>query len=190
MRLGGVYGIRGDSTNDRRLVACNEDGDLVRRWSTDEVIGRGLVVLLNQYGELSRVLLWLYLDEPPVDAYRQRIHEIIAAGFEPRRIKAWCEQSLFSTDTLSQVISMSTLHRRFARGQRLTLGESDRLFRLAHVAAMAEAVFGDKEKARFWLCKPKLRFAGTPPVAPLSTYLGTLLIEELLIEHADRLRCE
>lgn len=72
----------------------------------------------------------------------------------------------------------------------MTLGESDRLFRLAHVAAMAEAVFGDEEKARFWLCKPKLSFAGTPPVALLLTYLGTLLIEELLIEHADRLRCE
>ncbi|AKV05025.1 hypothetical protein B723_00955 [Pseudomonas fluorescens NCIMB 11764] len=126
----------------------------------------------------------------PADADEQRIHEIIAAGFEPTRIKAWCEQSLFSTDALSQVISMSTLHRRLARGQRLTLGQSDRLFRLAHVAAMAQAVFGSKEKARFWLCKPKLRFAGTPPIVLLSTYLGTHLIEELLIEHADRLRFE
>lgn len=126
----------------------------------------------------------------PADADEQRIHDIIVAGFEPTRIKAWCEQSLFSTDVLSQVISMSALHRRLARGQRLTLGESDRLFRLAHVAAMAEAVFGNKEKSLFWLCKPNLRFAGTPPIELLSTYLGTRLIEELLIEHEDRLRCE
>jgi putative toxin-antitoxin system antitoxin component (TIGR02293 family) len=126
----------------------------------------------------------------PADADEQRIHEIIAAGFEPTRIKAWCEQSLFSTDALTQDISMSTLCRRLARGQRLTLGESDRLFRLAHVAAMAEAVFGNKEKALFWLCKPNLRFAGAPPIELLSTYLGTRLIEELLIEHEDRLLFE
>ncbi|VVM52465.1 hypothetical protein PS673_00840 [Pseudomonas fluorescens] len=123
----------------------------------------------------------------PADAKEQRIHEIIVAGIEPTRIKAWCEQSIFSTHALIHVISISTLHRRLARGQRLTLGESDRLFRLAHVTAMAEAVFGSKQKARCWLCKPKLRFAGTPPIALLSTYLGTRLIEELLIEYADRL---
>jgi putative toxin-antitoxin system antitoxin component (TIGR02293 family) len=126
----------------------------------------------------------------PAVADEQRVHEIIEAGFEPTRIKAWCEQSLFSTEALSLVISMSTLHRRLARGQRLTLGESDRLFRLAHVTAMAEAMFVNKEKALFWLCKPNLGLAGTLPIALLSSYIGTRLIEELLIEHADRLRFE
>jgi hypothetical protein len=48
----------------------------------------------------------------PADADEQRVHEIIATGFEPTRIKAWSEQSLFSTDALNQDISMSTLHRR------------------------------------------------------------------------------
>lgn len=49
------------------------------------------------------------------DADKQKIHDIIVAGFEPTRIKDWCEQSLLSTDALTQVISMSALHRRLAR---------------------------------------------------------------------------
>jgi putative toxin-antitoxin system antitoxin component (TIGR02293 family) len=120
----------------------------------------------------------------PADATEQRIHEIIATGFEPTRIKTWFEQSTFSADALSQVISMSTLHRRLARGQRLTLCESDRLFQLAHVTAMAEAVFGNKVKAQRWLCKPKKRFGSTAPIALISTYQGTRLVEELIIEFA------
>jgi putative toxin-antitoxin system antitoxin component (TIGR02293 family) len=118
----------------------------------------------------------------PADAADQSIHEIIAAGIEPASVNTWCEQSTFSADMLSQVIPTSTFHRRLARGQRLTLIESDRLFRLAHVAALAETVFGNKEKAWCWLCKPKKCFAGMPPIALLSTYPGTRLIEELLIE--------
>lgn len=50
--------------DDWHLVACNEDGDLVRKWLADEVMGRGLAVLLNQAGELSRLLLWPHLEEP------------------------------------------------------------------------------------------------------------------------------
>ncbi|WP_448647368.1 antitoxin Xre-like helix-turn-helix domain-containing protein [Pseudomonas mohnii] len=88
----------------------------------------------------------------PTDAIDQNIHEIIAAGIEPRTVKTWCQQSTFSADALSQVIPISTLHRRLARRQRLTLDESDRLFRLAHVTALAETVFGSKERARCWLC--------------------------------------
>jgi putative toxin-antitoxin system antitoxin component (TIGR02293 family) len=121
----------------------------------------------------------------PADAAEQRIHEIIAAGFEPTSIKTWCEQSNFSAAALSQVISMSTLHRRLARGQRLTLRESDRLIRLAHVTAMAETVFGNKEKAQRWLCKPKKRFACRAPIALLSTYPGTRLVEDLIVELAE-----
>lgn len=53
-----------------------------------------------------------------------------------------------------QIVSFNTLQRRLARGQLLTRGESDWLFRLAHVSAMAQVVFGDKHKAQRWLSKP------------------------------------
>lgn len=39
--------------DDGHLVARNEDGDLLRKWLAEEVIGWGLAVLLNQAGSLS-----------------------------------------------------------------------------------------------------------------------------------------
>ncbi|MNP84731.1 hypothetical protein D3C76_1841620 [compost metagenome] len=48
-------------------------------------------------------------------------------------------------------------------------------------------LFGDVQKAQRWLCKPKQRFAGEPPISLLCTSQGTRLIEELLIQVAEGL---
>lgn len=47
---------------DGHLAAHNDVGDLLRRWSADESMGRGLALLLNQASGLSRLLLWPLLD--------------------------------------------------------------------------------------------------------------------------------
>jgi uncharacterized protein (DUF2384 family) len=52
---------------------------------------------------------------------------------------------------------------------------------------MAEAVFGDNQKAQRWLSKPKQRFAMAPPFVLLSTDQGTRLVEQLLIQVAEGL---
>lgn len=44
------------------LVARNESGHLLRKWSSDEAMGQGLALLLNQASGLSRLLLWPLLD--------------------------------------------------------------------------------------------------------------------------------
>ncbi|MCY1463997.1 hypothetical protein D9M71_819690 [compost metagenome] len=49
--------------DDGHLVARSKDGNLLRKWLADEVMGRGLAVLLNQTGDLSRLLLWPHLEE-------------------------------------------------------------------------------------------------------------------------------
>jgi len=72
-----------------------------------------------------------------------------------------------------------------ARDQRLTLEESDRLFRIANITAMAQALFCNDEKAMRWLSKSKRRFSGKNPVGMLSTTQGTRLIEEMLIGMAE-----
>lgn len=104
-----------------------------------------------------------------------------------QRVQILSELSLCSAEALSQVLPLKTLNQRVARGQRLTPGESDRLFRLAHVTAMAEAVFGDYQKAQRWLSKPKQRFAMEPPFTLLSTDQGARLVEQLLIQVAEGL---
>lgn len=47
---------------DGHLAARNDVGRLLRRWSADEAMGRGLALLLNQASGLSRLLLWPLLD--------------------------------------------------------------------------------------------------------------------------------
>lgn len=44
---------------------------------------------------------------------------------------------------------------------------------------MAEVVFGDTNKAQWWLSKSKARFSGENPIALLSTSQGTRLVEHV-----------
>lgn len=117
-----------------------------------------------------------------VGASEQENHEIIAAGFAAERFKLLSESGVYDAVALEKIMPVGTLNARLARRQRLNLDESDRLFRLAHVTAMAEALFGDVKKAQRWLSKPKQRFAREQPLALLSTTQGTRMVEKLLIQ--------
>jgi putative toxin-antitoxin system antitoxin component (TIGR02293 family) len=77
-----------------------------------------------------------------------------------------------------------TISRR-KKQRRLQADESDRLVRLAHVAARAAEVLGDKEKAARWLHRPNRALANQSPLSILDTELGARQVEALLtrIEH-------
>lgn len=83
------------------------------------------------------------------------------------------------------VIPARTLKHRKAKKQRLSMDESDRLARVARVLDMSVRVFGDLDKARLWMSRPKERFSGRTPLDMLITGAGSLLVEEMLgqIEH-------
>ena len=86
--------------------------------------------------------------------------------------------------TRSEVLSVlavtdRTLIRR-KKEHRLQASESDRLFRLARVAALAFEVLEDVEKARRWLHKPNRALGGEIPLGLLSTDIGAQQVEELL----------
>jgi putative toxin-antitoxin system antitoxin component (TIGR02293 family) len=123
----------------------------------------------------------------PIDASDQDIHEFITAGFWAARVKMLYDIGALSPATRNHIIALNALNFRLARGQRLSVSESDRLFRHAHITAMAEVLFGDSKKARRWLNKSKRRFSGETPNALLSTSQGTRLVEEMLIEVAEGL---
>lgn len=78
------------------------------------------------------------------------------------------------------VVPRRTLTHRRARGEALSQAESDRAVRLARMAALAEQVFGDAERAWRWLRAPKRQFRGRSPVQLLGTDAGARLVEELL----------
>ena len=81
-------------------------------------------------------------------------------------------------------ITDRTLVRR-KKESRLQASESDRLFRLARVAALAVDVLEGEEKARRWLHKPNRALGGAVPLSLLSTDIGARQVEELLqrIDH-------
>lgn len=62
---------------------------------------------------------------------------------------------------------------------------NDRATRIANVFAMANAVFGDTDKAKRWLFKPKGRFDGQVPVSMLSTGKGADQVEGMLLQLAE-----
>jgi len=77
-----------------------------------------------------------------------------------------------------------TLARR-KKERRLSADESDRLVRVARVAASAEAVLGDRQKAGRWLQKPNRALGGAVPLDLLGSDLGAGQVETVLgrVEH-------
>jgi len=85
-------------------------------------------------------------------------------------------------DLLEVVIPARTLKHRRQRKEPLNLDESDRLARVARLYELALKVFGDADKARRWLSKPKERFRERSPVEMMRTELGGRQIEEMLYQ--------
>jgi putative toxin-antitoxin system antitoxin component (TIGR02293 family) len=85
-------------------------------------------------------------------------------------------------DLLEVVIPARTLKHRRQRQESLNVDESDRLARVARVYGLALRVFGNPEKARRWLGKPKMRFHEQTPLSMLRTDLGGRQVEEQLIQ--------
>ena len=77
-----------------------------------------------------------------------------------------------------------TLARR-KRERRLRAGESDRLLRVARVAALAEEILGDRAKAARWLRRANQTLGGKTPLRALDTDLGASQVETVLhrVEH-------
>jgi putative toxin-antitoxin system antitoxin component (TIGR02293 family) len=87
---------------------------------------------------------------------------------------------------LTRVLALPerTLARRKIEG-RLRADESDRLFRLGRVAALAEDVLGETAKAARWLRRPNRALGGRAPLDVLDTDLGAQQAETVLhrVEH-------
>jgi putative toxin-antitoxin system antitoxin component (TIGR02293 family) len=80
------------------------------------------------------------------------------------------------------VIPARTLKHRRQRGEPFNLDESDRLARVARMYELAVKVFGDPEKAKRWLTKPKIRFEERSPLTMMHTDFGGRQVEEMLIQ--------
>jgi putative toxin-antitoxin system antitoxin component (TIGR02293 family) len=77
-------------------------------------------------------------------------------------------------------IPKSTLMRMLERRNRMAHGDSDRVYRLASILALAEEVIGDREKAQRWLRQPNLVLGNKTPLHVLETEIGARRVEQVL----------
>jgi putative toxin-antitoxin system antitoxin component (TIGR02293 family) len=85
------------------------------------------------------------------------------------------------TKTLARVLAIPerTLARR-RHEKRLRADESDRVVRMARIAAIAEETLGDREKAVRWLHRPNRALGNAIPLEHLDTELGAREVEDVL----------
>lgn len=76
-------------------------------------------------------------------------------------------------------LSPRSLQRRRREG-RLARYESDRLYRLARIVALAKHYLGDAEMAIRWLRRPNRALGGSTPLESIDTELGARAVENVL----------
>jgi putative toxin-antitoxin system antitoxin component (TIGR02293 family) len=111
------------------------------------------------------------------DDMRQAIRE----GFPPAVVEELMRSSGLTLRELADALDLSprSLQRRRTSG-RLARYESDRLYRLARIVALADEFLGDHDKAIRWLKRPNRALGGIAPVAALDTELGARQVENIL----------
>jgi putative toxin-antitoxin system antitoxin component (TIGR02293 family) len=114
------------------------------------------------------------------------LREQIKRGLPYRSLDSVRERLHLSVPEAASVLHMPprTLARR-RQARRLAADESDRLYRLARIAAQAVTVLGAEEKAAAWLRRPNRALHGEMPIRLLDTDVGARQVEDVLgrIEH-------
>jgi putative toxin-antitoxin system antitoxin component (TIGR02293 family) len=109
------------------------------------------------------------------------LESAIREGFPPAVLDRIMSSAGLSLKELAAALDLSarSLHRRRHAG-RLASHESDRLYRLARIIALAKQYIGDDETAARWLKQPNRALAGRRPIETVDTELGARNIEDVL----------
>lgn len=111
----------------------------------------------------------------------REMREAIKEGFPPRVVEQLMQASGLTLKELATALDLSprSLQRR-RRSGRLARYESDRLYRLARIVALATEFLGGRERAVHWLKRSNRALGGVSPVAALDTELGARQVENIL----------
>lgn len=105
----------------------------------------------------------------------------VRAGLPFTTIGTVAKRTGLAAERVREVIGLS--ERTAARrkiSKRLNAVESDRLFRVARIAALAGHVLGDVAKAQDWLTRPNRALGDVIPLDQLDTELGAREVENVL----------
>ena len=109
------------------------------------------------------------------------LREAIREGFPSAVVEELMRAAGLTLRELASALDLSprSLQRR-RRSGRLARYESDRLYRLARIVALADEFLGDHERAVRWLKHPNRTLGGIAPVEALDTELGARQVENIL----------
>jgi putative toxin-antitoxin system antitoxin component (TIGR02293 family) len=105
----------------------------------------------------------------------------IREGFPQRVIEELMQAAELSIKELAACLDLSprSLQRRRREG-RLARYESDRVYRLARIIALAKSSLGGHDLATRWLKRPNRALGGKAPLAIIDTELGARAVENVL----------
>lgn len=113
---------------------------------------------------------------------RPRAIEAIRAGFPASILKEAGQYFDVPANRIRAIIRLpeTTAHALVKRGANLDTATSERLWRLADLATMAQEVFEDEEAAKIWLRTPNLAFHDIAPMDYLDTEPGAMAVRQVL----------
>jgi putative toxin-antitoxin system antitoxin component (TIGR02293 family) len=114
-------------------------------------------------------------------ASQRDLCEAIREGFPPAVVEELMRASGLTLKELADALDLSprSLQRR-RRSGRLARFESDRLYRLARIVALAQQSLGDRQRAARWLKRSNRALGGAAPISAMDTELGARQVENVL----------
>ncbi len=109
------------------------------------------------------------------------LREAILEGFRYAVVEKLMRSSGLTLKELASALDLSprSLQRRRSSG-RMARYESDRIYRLARIVAIANEYLGDRERGLRWLKHPNRALGGIVPLAVIDTELGAREVEKIL----------
>ncbi len=106
--------------------------------------------------------------------------EAIREGFPHAVLSELMRASGLTLKELAGALDLSPRSLQRRRRGRLARFESDRLYRLARLLALARAYMGDSARALRWLKRANRALGGRAPITAIDTELGARQVESLL----------
>jgi putative toxin-antitoxin system antitoxin component (TIGR02293 family) len=108
------------------------------------------------------------------------LREAIREGFPHAVVGELMQASGLTLKELAGALDLSPRSLQRRRRGRLARFESDRLYRMARLLAIARETLGDQARAGRWLKRTNRALGGVAPIAAIDTELGARQVENLL----------
>jgi len=106
--------------------------------------------------------------------------DLVRTGLPYQAMRCLVSELALSLTQVQSVLQLSPRSLQRRKAARLTPVESERVLRLARVAAHANDVLGDRAAALRWLTRPNRALAGEVPLRLLDTDVGAEEVMEVL----------